>query len=380
MRISIQRTIFLVMISVFIGCNKSETAIAIDSAPASNSIIYASGLAIHKYKGFSIVTVSNPWPQAKKKFTYILQEKNSIVPDSLKKHLVIQVPLQSIVVTSTTIIPFLEMLHVEQKLIGFPHTNYISSLKTRKRIDAGLVKNVGQNEKLNLEQLIELEPNLIVSFGVDNNNPTLDNLQKSGLNVLIQADWMEQTPLGKAEWLKLYGALFGKEKEAKMIFDTIAKNYKDAQKLVAQKKSTSTVLYGSMYQEQWYVAKGNSWVAQFMKDAKASYLWADIEGTGSLSLPFEKILEKARTATYWIATGSFKSKKEFENSNPHYNQFNALKTNNVYTFESKVGPTGGTVYYEIATSRPDLVLKDYIKIFHPELLPTYRFTFAEKLK
>jgi iron complex transport system substrate-binding protein len=380
MRISIQRTLFIVMISIFIGCNKKETTTAIDSTTAANSIEYASGLSIHKYEGFSKVTVSNPWPEAKKKFTYILQEKNSIVPDSLKKHPVIQVPLQSIVVTSTTIIPFLEMLQVEQKLTGFPHTNYISSAKTRKRIDAGLVKNLGQNEKLNVEQLIELEPNLIISFGINNNNPTLDNLQKSGLKVLIQADWMEQTPLGKAEWLKLYGALFGKEKEAKIIFDTIVKNYKEAQQLVAQKKSTSTVLYGSMYQEQWYVARGNSWVAQFMMDAKANYLWADIKGTGSLSLPFEKILEKARTAKYWIATGSFNSNKEFENSNPHYNQFDALKAKNVYTFESKVGPTGGTVYYELASSRPDLVLKDYIKIFHPELLPNYTFTFAEKLK
>ncbi len=378
MKVSIQCTIFIVMISVFIGCNKKEITTSIEPT-STNSIEYASGLDIHKYNGFSIVTVSNPWPEAKKKFTYVLQEKNSIVPDSLKKYTIIPVPLQSIVVTSTTIIPFLEMLNVEQKLTGFPHTNYISSAKTRKRIDTGLVKNLGQNEKLNVEQLIELEPNLIVSFGIDNNNPTLDNLQKSGLKVLIQADWMEQTPLGKAEWLKLYGALFGKEKEAKIIFDTIVKNYKDAQRLVSQKKSTSTVLYGSMYQEQWYVARGNSWVAQFMMDAKANYLWADIKGSGSLSLPFEKILEKARTAKYWIATGSFNNNKDFENSNPHYNQFDALKAKNVYTFESKVGPTGGTVYYELATSRPDLVLKDYIKIFHPELLPNYTFTFAQKL-
>jgi iron complex transport system substrate-binding protein len=287
--------------------------------------------------------------------------------------------LQSIVVTSTTNIPFLEMLGVEKSLVGFPHTDYISSEKTRKLIDAGAVKNIGQNEKLNMEQLIELEPNLIVTFGVDNNNPMVDNLQKSGLKVLIQADWMEQTPLGKAEWIKLYGALFGKEKEAKTLFDGIVKNYNDAIQLVANQKPTATVLYGSMYQDQWYVARGNSWVAQFMKDAKANYLWANVEGTGSLSLPFEKILEKAKTAKYWIATGSFKSIAEFENSNPHYSQFDASKSKNVYTFESKLGATGGTIYYELAPSRPDLVLKDYIKIFHPELLPNYTFTFAQKL-
>jgi iron complex transport system substrate-binding protein len=116
-----------------------------------------------------------------------------------------------------------------------------------------------------------------------------------------------------------------------------------------------------------------------MADAKADYLWADLKGTGSQGLSFEKILDKAKTASVWIATGSFKSLSELEKSNPHYSQFDAFKTKNVYTFESKFGATGGTIYYELAPSRPDLVLKDYIKIFHPELLPSYEFTFASKL-
>ncbi|MDP3679913.1 MAG: ABC transporter substrate-binding protein [Flavobacterium sp.] len=379
MKFTFKLILFVLSFSTFVGCKKSENLAVKESTDSKNAIEYASGLSINKYEGYSVVTVSNPWPEANKNFTYILKEKNGSIPDSLQKYTTISVPLESIVVTSTTNIPFLEMLGVEKSLVGFPHTDYVSSEKTRKLIDGGAVKNIGQNEKLNMEQLIELEPNLIVTFGVDNNNPMIDNLQKSGLKVLIQADWMEQTPLGKAEWIKLYGALFGKEKQAKTLFDGIVKNYNDAIQLVATKKPTATVLYGSMYQEQWYVARGNSWVAQFMKDAKANYLWANVEGTGSLSLPFEKILEKAKTAQYWIATGSFKSITEFENSNPHYSQFDASKSKNVYTFESKLGTTGGTIYYELAPSRPDLVLKDYIKIFHPELLPNYTFTFAQKL-
>lgn len=379
MKFTFKLILFVLSFSTFVGCKKSENLAVKENTNSKNAIEYASGLSINKYEGYSVVTVSNPWPEANKNFTYILKEKNSSIPDSLQKYTTISVPLESIVVTSTTNIPFLEMLGVEKSLVGFPHTDYVSSEKTRKLIDGGAVKNIGQNEKLNMEQLIELVPDLIVTFGVDNNNPMIDNLQKSGLKVLIQADWMEQTPLGKAEWIKLYGALFGKEKEAKTLFDEIVKNYNDAIQLVATKKPTATVLYGSMYQDQWYVAKGNSWVARFMKDAKANYLWANVEGTGSLSLPFEKILEKAKTAKYWIATGSFKSITEFENSNPHYSQFDASKSKNVYTFESKLGTTGGTIYYELAPSRPDLVLKDYIKIFHPELLPNYTFTFAQKL-
>ncbi|MFZ0597283.1 MAG: ABC transporter substrate-binding protein [Flavobacterium sp.] len=375
----LSKLIFIVSFFLLIGCKKNETPEITKPEIATNSIEYATGLSIIKHEGYSVVTVTDPWPNAKAKYTYVLKEKEAKVPDSLQKYTTIKVPLESVVVTSTTNIPFLEMLEVEDKLVGFPHTDYVSSEKTRVLIDKGSVKNVGENEKLNIEQLIEIAPELIVTFGVDNNNPALENLKKSGLNVLIQADWMEQSPLGKAEWIKLYGALFGKEEKAKELFDKIVMSYNQAKKLVADKPATSTVLYGSMYQDVWYVAKGNSWVAQFMKDAHANYLWADLKGTGSEGLSFEKILVKAKTANFWIASGSFKSLAEIEKANPHYGQFDAFKNKNVYTFEGKFGATGGTVYYELAPSRPDLVLKDYIKIFHPDLLPSYEFTFASKL-
>ncbi|SFD86210.1 ABC transporter substrate-binding protein [Flavobacterium phragmitis] len=379
MRHLVPKMIFIASFFILTGCKKNENLETVKTETAKNSIEYASGLSIVKYDDYSVVTVSNPWPNANKDFKYILKEKDGKVPDSLQGYTTIQVPLASVVVTSTTNIPFLEMLEVENKLVGFPHTDYISSEKTRALIDKGSVKNVGQNEKLNIEQLIELSPDLIVTFGVDNNNPMLDNLKKSGLNVLIQGDWMEQSPLGKAEWIKLYGALFGKEEQAKELFDKIVQSYNQAKKMVVDKPATSKVLYGSMYEDVWYVAKGNSWVAEFMKDAKANYLWSDLKGSGSEGLSFEKVLDKAKDANVWIASGSFKSLEELQKANPHYGEFDAFKNKTVYNFEGKLGATGGTVYYELAPSRPDLVLKDYIKIFHPDLLSGYEFTFASKL-
>lgn len=373
------KTFYVLSFFLLISCKKNETTEVAKSPIAKNSIEYASGLSIVKHEGYSVVIVSNPWPNANKDFKYILKEKDAKVPDSLQTYTTINVPLETVVVTSTTNIPYLEMLDVENKLVGFPHTDYISSEKTRILIDKGSVKNVGQNEKLNIEQLIELSPDLIVTFGVDNNNPMLDNLKKSGLNVMIQADWMEQSPLGKAEWIKMYGALFGKEDKAKELFDKIVESYNQAKKLVADKPATTTVLYGSMYEDVWYVAKGNSWVAQFMKDAQSNYLWADLKGTGSEGLSFEKVLDKAKTAHVWIASGSFQSLAELQKANPHYSEFDAFKNKSIYTLESKFGATGGIIYYELSPSRPDLVLKDYIKIFHPDLLPSYEFTFASKL-
>lgn len=379
MRTFFYKTLITFFLLAFVSCKNNEKAETTKITTSQNTIKYASGLAIYEHNGYSVVKVSDPWPNANKDFTYVLKEKNAVVPDSLQNFTTIQVPLQSIVVTSTTNIPFLEMLGVETKITGFPHTDYVSSEKTRALIDKGLIKNVGQNENLNMEQLIELAPDLIVTFGIDNNNPMIQNLEKSGLKILIQADWMEQSPLGKAEWIKLYAALFGKEKEAEKIFNNIVNDYKQSLELVKNQKEKPSVLYGTMYQNQWFVAKGDSWVAQFLRDAKANYLWKDVRGTGSLSLSFENVLDKSKKTKHWIAAGSFKTLSELEKSNPHYNQFEAFKNKNVYTFEAKLGATGGTVYYELAPSRPDLVLKDFIKIFHPELLPNYTFTFAQKL-
>ena len=117
-----------------------------------------------------------------------------------------------------------------------------------------------------------------------------------------------------------------------------------------------------------------------LKQANGNYLWQETSGTGSLSLSFETVFEKAKNADVWITSGQFSSLKEMTNSIPHYAEFNAFKNKNVYSFSGKKGKTGGILYYELAPNRPDLVLKDLVKILHPELLQSYEPFFFEKLK
>jgi iron complex transport system substrate-binding protein len=364
----------------FLGCKHINEKNSVPFSASANSVKYAKGLEIFKYDGYSVMKITKPWPEATTGFTYILKEKNGIIPDSLKKFTVISVPIQSIVVTSTTHIPSLEMLGVENTLVGFPSTNFISSVKTRKRIDAGKVREVGINESLNTEILIDMKPDVIVSFGINNSNPTIDNLQKSGLNVLINGDWTEQSPLGKAEWIKFFGALYGLDAKANALFTTIENNYQNALALSEKTTQKPTVLSGAMFQDQWYVPQGESWVSVFLNDAKSDYLWKETKGFGSLSLPFETILDKAQNATFWIAPGDFSSLKQMSDSNPHYAEFSSFKNKKVYSYAINKGAKGGIVYFELASARPDLVLKDLIKIFHPELLPNYQPFFLQKLE
>ena len=370
--------LFFLTFSLFNKCKKEiqpET-----KSGVKNEITYAKGLEICKYEGYTIVKITKPWPEAKEDFTYVLQEKNGIIPDSLTQLTIVPIPLQSIVVTSTTHIPALEMLGVENTLVGFPNTDYISSEKTRKLIDVGKVREVGTNETLNTEVLIDMAPDLIVSFGLNNNNPTIDNLQKSGLKVIYNGDWTEQSPLGKAEWIKFFGALYGLDNKANTIFKEIEKEYTNTLALVKKATSKPTVLSGAMYQEQWYVPQGESWAALFMKDAQSNYLWADSKGTGSLALPLETILDKAQNADYWISPGDFSSLKELSDNNPHYKQFSSFKNKKVYSYSKNKGAKGGILYFEWSPTRPDWVLKDLIKIFHPELMPNHTLFFYQKLE
>lgn len=373
------KIILLVVLAFpFLQCKK-EVEQQKNNIP-KNEIHYAKGFSILNHEGYSVITVSNPWPKANKSFTYILKEKNGIVPDSLKQFPVILVPIKTIVVTSTTHIPSLEMLGVEKTLVGFPNLNYISSEKVRALIDAKKVKELGANQALNTEVLIDLQPDVIIGYGLDNNNPTLDNLQKNGLKVLLNGDWNEQSPLGKAEWIKFFGALYGKQELANSLFYKIEKDYLNTLEIAKRASSNPTILAGDMYEDKWYLPQGTSWGCQLLKEAQGNYLWAETKGTGSLSLSFETVLEKGKNANLWITSGQFGSLQEMLDANPHYAQFKAFQNKNVFSFSGRKGKTGGILYYELAPNRPDIVLKDIVKILHPELLKGYKPFFFEKLK
>lgn len=381
MRAFIYKLFFSLLALVITSCGKEKQVAPVPaSTPVSNSVKHAKGLEIYRYSSYSVVKVTNPWPDAQDSFTYVLHEKNVSIPDSLQKYTAVQVPIKSVVVTSTTHIPSLEMLGVENTLIGFPGTDYISSAKTRKRIDEGKIKQVGANESVNTEVMIDLSPDAIVGFSISSNNKSLMALEKSGLKVLYNGDWTEQTPLGKVEWIKFFGALYGLDEKADSIFDKIESDYMAVKGLATKATNSPTVFSGAMYQDVWYMPQGGSWSALFLQDAHATYLWADAKGTGSLNLSFETVFERAENADVWIGPSQFTSFREMAESNPHYTKFKSYRNKEVYSFSSKKGATGGVIYYEMAPNRPDLVLKDLVKILHPKLLPDYQLHFFEKLK
>ncbi len=343
-------------------------------------IKYAKGFSIQEFNGYSIVKVHNPWPNSDLDLTYLLAEQNAEIPKDLQYDQKVQVPVEEVVVTSTTHIPALEALEVENKLTGFPGLDYISSEKTRELINSGKIKELGKNENINTEVLIALQPDVVIGFAIDGNNKTFENIQKTGIPVVFNADWVEEDPLGKAEWIKFIGTFFSKTDQAAAIFDQIESDYLEAKELAKTAKNQPDVIGGSMYKDQWYLPYGDSWQARFIADANANYLYKDTEGSGSLALSFENVLEKSQNADFWVSTGQFTSYTQLLNESRHYEQFKAVKEKKVFSVSLGKGETGGVLYFELGPQRPDLILKDLISIFHPDLLPNYEPVFFKALK
>lgn len=369
--------LFPLLLLLLIGCKK-ETPTTSDFI--SNQVEFAQNLELYQYEDYKIVRIKNVSPESTLQETYVLHKKEVQLPDSLKHYISVVVPIQRMVVTSTTHIPSLEMLGVEDALVGFPGLDYISSEKVRSLIDAGKIKEVGRNERINTELVLDLDPEVLVSYTINQTSEILDNLKNAGVKVLLNGDWNEKHALGKAEWIKFFGALFDKDENAKEVFDTIKSDYEQAKALAQKANLKPSVITGNIYEDVWYLPKGDSWSAEFLADANTNYYWSDTSGTGSLALSFEEVFDTAQNADYWIGAGSYTSLDEMLIANPHYKEFKAFKEGNVYTYSTKTGAKGGVVYFELAPNRPDLVLKDIIKIAHPELLKDYELQFFEQLK
>ncbi len=346
---------------------------------APQHIECASGLKIRNNETYKEIKVTTPWPNAKQELTYILHPKGTPKPFKSSTAIFVEVPIERVVVTSTTDIPILEYMDLEEKLVGFPHTDYISSEKTRALITNGKIKELGKEYNLNTEVVLELAPELIIGFSATGNTKSYDLIQKTGIPVVMNGAWMEEHPLGRAEWIKFIAAFFGKEDKAEEIFQNIKKDYNDALALVQNVNHTPSVFSGSMFKDVWHVPGGNSYIAQFFKDANTHYLWSDTKEKGSLAVNFESVLEKAQKADLWIESGTAKSLNELIQKNHRYTLFDAFKNKTVYSSSLKVGATGGMIYFELGPMRPDLILKDIIKIAHPETLTNYEPYFFEKL-
>jgi len=325
---------------------------------------YAKHIRVKKYDDYKILTVTGAYPGAPD-FNYVLKKSGIPIPDSLKSYQVINIPLKNIVVTSTTHLTPLKILGLKNKLIGFPNTSYISDPEFRKLIKSGKIKELGSGRQINTEKLLMLHPDLLMQFSSGPGQHKDQTFIKNGIPVFYNADWMEQNPLGRAEWLKVFGILFDKENLAESIFNQIEARYLKIKQQIDTISQKPLVFQGGLFGDKWFVPGGYSYAAQLIKDAGGQYLWKDDTHNGSITLNFENVLLHLPKADVWLNPGMLVSKTAIRKEIPAAIDFKSFINDRIYTYNLTRGPGGGVLYFEESNAYPDKVLSDLFQIFHP---------------
>ncbi len=353
----------------------------IDYFPAKVSVNYATGFNVEYHKHYKIVTVKNPWRNANTGFKYVLVQCGAPVPPDFLETQVITVPVNSVVTLSTTHLPHLAKLGVLDKLIGVSDFKQVNTAEVISRIKTGRITEVGRNNNVNIEQILDLNPELITTYAVGNSQTdSYPQLVDAGLKVAINAEYMENSPLGRTEWMKFTALFFNQEEIAEKVFSEIARKYEEISQKTQFINKRPSVFVGFNFKGTWYMPGGNSYVAKYLNDAGANYLWNDDNTSGSLPLSFEVILERAANADYWLNfSQSWRNVPDILNADNRYGDFQAVKIGNLYNNDARLNENQGNDYWEGGISNPDVVLADLIKIFHPELLPNHQLVYYRKL-
>jgi len=360
---------------------EGEYDASVDYFPEKAELTYTDGFMIEYHNNYKVVTVLTPWPGATESLQYVLVQCGTSAPDGFSEAQIIEVPVMSIVTLSTTYLPFLDELGLLDRLVGLDDATYVSNPTVLKMAEEGKLTLLGYGSGVNVEQALDLQPDLIMAYGSGaaeyDAHPVL---MDAGLKVVINAEWLDTSPLGRAEWGKFIAVFFNKEADGEALFAETAQQYNDLVALAASATDKPTVFANTDYQGTWFMPGGNSFAAAFLKDAGASYLWADDTSTGSLPLAFEAVFDKAKDAQFWVNVGFFFTLEDLLAADARYADFAAFQNGTVWNNDAKTSAAGGNDVYESAVAHPELVLADLIKIFHPDLLPDHELVYYRQVK
>lgn len=362
---------------------KAQTAATgTDSQFVKTEIHHAKGFSIQYFKDYKLVSIINPFGGQGDTLQYILQKKGATPPSGYPRAQRIEIPVKSLAAMSSMHIGLLGFLDAEYVLAGLGSLQYVYSPKVIEMIKAGKIVEVGRDQGLNDEKVIEMRPDLVMTVG--NPGGKMDHyrtLREAGIPVLINSEWVEKTPLARAEWVKLMAALLDKEELVNQKFTQVETEYERLAALTLKATKKPTVLSGLNTKDAWFMPAGGSYMARFFKDAGADYQWYDTPATGSLPLSFEAVYPFALKADYWLNVGfdSRDTRKSIIAQDARYADFKAAQTGRMYSYNRLVSDQGSNDFFESGSVNPHTILADMIRIFHPDLLPGHQLVYYKQL-
>ena len=363
----------------------------VDYFPIKSEITHADGLEIEYFNHYKVVTVLKPWPQATENdiFQYVLVQCGTPIPAGFDDAQIIEIPSGDVIALSTTQLPHLAQLGLLDHLIGLDSILYTNTPEVVELIENDALIEVGSGSTINIELVLDAEPDLVMAFAYG--NPDWDThpiLLDANIPTAMNSEWVESSPLGRAEWIKFTAVFFNKEAEANAIFDEIVSEYTEltelANSIPVEERPTVLLNIFSPWDEAWNVPGADSYTGQLLRDAGVNYVLnaaEEVQGqTGSVPFDFEVIYDQGLDANYWL-TGAFNMRtlNDLLALDERYIDFSAVENNTVFNNNARENANGGNDFYETGVTNPNLVLADYIKVFHPELLPDHELIFLKPL-
>jgi iron complex transport system substrate-binding protein len=262
----------------------------------------------------------------------------------------------------------LEQLRCEEAIMAVDNGAYIWSPRLSKRIQQGKVISVAASGQLEKEKLSHLKPDLVISYFIDAAaQADYQLLEKQGIPVMMFQNFLEQHPLGRAEWILVFGALMGKDQEARAFFAEISEHYESTRLRLEETTIKPDVLVNAPYTGTWDVPSGDSYMATLISDAGGNYIFKNHKGAGRVPLSTEQVFQSAANADVWINPGSCRNKTCLRTMDPRVAQFAAFQSTRIFNCTKLLKASGANGWWEYGVIRPDMVLMDLGSIFHPEL-------------
>ena len=360
--------LFAILTMLLMGCSpeKAPEKVGIGCAPLP-PLQYSKNLKIGMSCGEKVAEIRSIVGSDTLVKRFVLRPKGSSIgtlPKGLEGATVLQVPLARAVALSSAQVGFMARLGLENAIVAVGEGKYIADSAVYERVQKGEVAEVGNGPTLSLEKFLALKPDLVMNFATGGAYDDYQRIEALGLPLMLTSEWQEEHPLAKAEWIKLYGMLFGKEALADSIYEQIKKNYDTISHstLHIPHSSCPRVLVGMSYGGVWYAPGGNSYTAQLIKDAGGCYLWADTEER-ELRLPLEQVFALADSADIWINPSMFSTAEEILAAEPRAARIKAFQEKRVYQNDNRKGPGGSNDFYESAVTYPEELLREMAQIF-----------------
>ncbi|WP_456477620.1 ABC transporter substrate-binding protein [Geoglobus ahangari] len=343
------------------GCAQQEEKPALQT-----TVKYAKNFQLEYHDGYKILKVKqgNEW------VTYVLYRDKK--PDV--EGIPVKIPVKRLVVMSSTHIAQLEAINATDSIVGFMwggrYSIYFEDVK--RALEDGRIVDVGSSRAPDYEKILELKPDLVVIYVTPYNEEVKKKLDELGIPYVIDSEWLENDPLGRAEWVKFFAALMDKEEQADRYFDRVEENVLSVKKAVEGLNSPK-LLWCSIYKGKVYVPKGESYVARMAEYANADYLFKDVSGTGSATVTLEELLLRGSEADLMVYSSyRVKSIDDLLGVDSRLSEIKAVKSENVYRISDD--------YWQLGLLYTDVVVKDLAAIAHPEKFPDYEPRFFVKLE